>query len=120
MILSLHRASPSDSSSSVHHFTRIEKEEYAYQVTTRRLLSENRLVAVLAEAQRRLYEGERWRRRSVGEVSEACHNKHIRQELSVPSAESSYGIREGFEREESYQLNEVCNTRDVSGSYKRY
>jgi hypothetical protein len=30
---------------------------------------------------------------SVGEVSEACHNRRIRHELSVPSAESSFYVR---------------------------
>ena len=57
-----------------------------------------------------------WRARSVGEVSEACHNERIRHELSVPSAESSYGVRGGFEREKSYHLGRgmiVSATREM-------
>ena len=57
-----------------------------------------------------------WRARSVGEVSEACHNEHIRHELSVPSAESSYGVRRGVERVESYHLGRgiiVSATREM-------
>lgn len=87
------------------------RNECAYQVTSHRLLASNRLIELLAEAQQRLCERRMWRRRSVGEVSEACHNKHIRQELSVPSAESSYGIREGFEKKESYQLKNSVKRR---------
>ena len=66
------------------------ENECAYQVTSHRLLASNRLIELLAETQQRLCERRMWRRRSVGEVSEACHNKRIRQELSVPSADTSY------------------------------
>ncbi len=52
--------------------------------------------------------------KSVGEVSEACHDRHIRQELSEPSAVSSCGIRRRFEREESYHLG-----RRMMGSVAR-
>jgi len=62
-----------------------------------------------------------WRARSVGEVSEACHNERIRHELSVPSAESSCGVRRGVEWEESYHLGRgmiVSTTREMSARAK--
>ena len=61
--------------------------------------------------------------KSVGEVSEACHNEHIRQEFSVPSAESSYGVRRVLaERRVAYRWAWAMEPRQhlLAKSHKRY